>query len=141
MKRSLRIRIGLILALAASAACGGSSSSAPIPARSPGPGILTGTYEVRGASDGVVRPAVGATIGLFRKAVSFAGPVTADQPRPIAQVVTGPDGGFRFDGLAPGRYFVEPMDLGAPRGVWVELTSSSGASVTLIGCSGCPVPL
>jgi hypothetical protein len=82
----------------------------------------------------------GVRIGLFLHEVSFGGPVMSPAPEPFVDTVTGSDGSFRFDGLDPGRYFVLPMSIGSS-GRWAVVTSSSGATVELTGCSDCPVAL
>jgi hypothetical protein len=63
-------------------------------------------------------------------------------PSPIQTTVTAADGSFAFHGLEPGRYFITLAGQGqAVQGRWVSVTAGRGASVLLIVCTDCAVPL
>jgi hypothetical protein len=83
-------------------------------------------------------PATGVRIGLYRRPISFAGPVQVNPPLPIRVVQTTAGGRFAFSGLAAHRYFVAAMDLHAYAiGRWAR----PGQRVVLRGCTDCPRPL
>jgi hypothetical protein len=93
-------------------------------------------------SDGSDRAAAGGVrIGAFTTAVS-AGPVMQNPPKPVVTGVTSSDGLFLLKGLRPGRYFVSSAQAGpVVAGAWVRVSEGQGASLLLIDCTDCPVPL
>jgi hypothetical protein len=113
---------------------GGSSGGSTAP-----PGTIAGIYLRHGAVHaGGGSPAGGVPIGLYRRPVSFAGPVQMNPPKPIAVARTTAEGRFAFGGLAARRYFVAAMDDHAYAvGRW----ALPGERVVLRGCTDCPRPL
>ena len=93
-------------------------------------------------SDGSHRaPEAGERVGVFARAFP-PGPIMADPPRPIATALTSSDGSFSIRGLRPGRFFVTVARQGmAVRGAWVRVKADRGASVVLVLCTDCAVPL
>ena len=66
----------------------------------------------------------------------------ANPPRPVATTVTAANGTFAFDNLRPGRYYVALVGQGhAAAGKWAAVTSARGASVVIVSCTDCPIPL
>ncbi|MGN6379670.1 MAG: hypothetical protein ACTHNU_12015 [Gaiellales bacterium] len=141
----------IVLGLAVAAACGGASStdtSSSHGGSSTGgsstgggtaPGAISGVYlrhdsaQPRGGS-----PAAGVKIGLYTRAIAFAGPVMANPPKPLRVVLTGSGGRFAFPGLSGKRYFVAANDDHAYAiGRWAK----PGARITLRGCTDCPRPM
>lgn len=122
------------------AACASTPSAASRPAV-PGGGVVTGRL-ISQRSDGSERvPVAGQAIGVFDRAL-IPGIVLQHPPRPIVTTVTSHDGSFTFHSLAPGRYFISVVGDGpSVAGRWVVISSSRGASVLLVSCTNCPVPL
>jgi hypothetical protein len=120
-------------------ACGGNSLGAP---STPGGGEIAGLL-VTQRSDGSHRVADGgAHVGLYTKAFPAGGPILRNPPRPVATTTTDSDGSFAFHGLASGRYWVTLVGQGhAVTGRWAVVTAQRGASVILVSCLDCPVPL
>jgi hypothetical protein len=58
----------------------------------------------------------------------------------LATTTTNGDGVFTFHGLPAGRWFVLAMDQ-AGQGSWVPFDPATGAVVTLVVCTDCPIPL
>ncbi len=138
-----------MLALAAlAAACGGTGSGggggngsggSGGPTTTAPPGTIAGVYLRHGADQRQGgRPAAGVPVGLYRRPISFAGPVQVNPPKPIAVVHTTAGGRFAFTGLDARRYFVAAMDHHAYAiGRWAR----PGQRIVLRGCTDCPVPL
>jgi hypothetical protein len=128
----------LVIAMVAPS-CGRGSSGPPAV---PGGGEIAGLL-VTQRSDGSHRVVdAGARIGLYTKAFPAGGPILRSQPRPVVATVTSSDGSFEFHDLAPGRYWVTLVGQGhAVTGRWASVTAERGASVLLVTCIDCPVPL
>jgi hypothetical protein len=81
----------------------------------------------------------GVKVGLYLQPVHAGGPIAADPPRPIATVMTGANGSFRFGGLRAGkRYYV--FAVGA-RGYSTGHWTLPGQRVRLVACSDCVIPM
>ena len=93
-------------------------------------------------SDGSDRAAEpGLRVGAFTIAI-YPGPLLQNPPQPVTTAVTSSEGLFLFRGLVPGRYFISAVQPGpAVTGTWARITADQGASVLLIACTDCPVPL
>jgi hypothetical protein len=136
-----RIATAAAMALAvAAAACGGSSggsgSSGTTPPR---PGAIAGVYLRHDAAHPHGgRPAGGVRIGLYRRPITFGGPVLVNPPRPIRVVRTGEGGTFAFTGLDARRYFVAAIDN---RAYAVGRWARPGTRIILTGCTDCVRPL
>ncbi len=147
--------MGRILALALvpaalAAACGGAGAGPPSSSGGSGGGsgsggstapsaTIAGVYLRHDAAhaDGGT-PATGVRIGLYRRPISFAGPVQVNPPLPVAVVRTTAGGRFAFAGLSAHRYFVAAIDHHAYAiGRWAR----PGQRVVLRGCTDCPQPL
>jgi hypothetical protein len=137
--RARPLLVACTIAAVPASACGGASISAP---RAPGGGSIAGLL-VTQRSDGSHRVAdAGAHVGIYTQAFPSGGPILQNPPQPIATTVTGPDGSFAFDGLSPGRYWVTLVGQGhAVTGRWAVVTAQRGASVLLVSCLDCPIPL
>lgn len=85
-------------------------------------------------------PLPDATVGVYRQAVSVGGPVQVNPPSPVATATTDSAGRFLFEGLGNGRWFVIALNQ-AGGGRWVSYDPATGAVVTLVVCTDCPVPL
>ena len=137
----MRIRsLAAAYAVAAlAAACAGGSPEAP---PTPGGGRIAGVL-VSQRSDGSHRAVEsGVHVGVYTKSFPPGGPLMANPPRPVATTVTRSDGSFEFDGLQPGRYWVTIVGQGhAVTGRWAVVTAQRGASVVLVSCTDCPIPL
>ena len=107
----------------------------------PGGGTVAGRL-IAQKSDGSHRVAVGGqTVGVFTQVV-VPGKVLQYPPSPVATAVTSPDGGFAIHRLSPGRYFVTvPGSSVSVIGQWVTVRSGRGASLLLVQCTDCPMPL
>lgn len=125
----------LVLAGTLFAAC-----SSGVKAPSPTPGVLAGVVIGHTSQGGHQTPLEGARVGVFRRAVSSGGPVQENPPQPVATTTTDAHGTFSFHGLPAGRWFVVALDQ-AGGGTWVRFDPASGATVTLLVCTDCPVPL
>jgi hypothetical protein len=80
-------------------------------------------------------------VGAFTVAI-YQGPLLQNPPQPVVTAVTSSDGLFSLRGLDPGRYFITAVQPGpAVTGTWARITADQGASVLLIACTDCPVPL
>ena len=78
--------------------------------------------------------------GVYRQAVSSGGPILANPPQPLATATTDSAGRFTIQGLPAGRWFVLVLDQ-AGAGTWVPFDPATGAVVTLVVCTDCPIPL
>ncbi len=116
-----------------------SCSSAASPP-SPAPGVLSGVVLGHLSQGGRQTPLPNAPVGVYRRAVSSGGPIQQNPPEPVATTRTDGDGVFRVRGLSAGRWFVLAIDQ-AGQGVWVRFDPASGAAVTLVVCTDCPIPL
>ena len=128
----------LVIAVAlAGAGCGQSSSGGTTTA---GGSAVTGVFlEHPSTNSGAGTPVAGATIGVYTRPISTAGPVMADPPSPIAQVKTAADGTFTVHVTGRTRVFLAP--IGAQpytTGKWARV---GGPPVTLTGCTDCVRPL
>ncbi len=85
-------------------------------------------------------PLAGVTVGVYHQAVSVGGPVQVNPPPPVATTTTDSAGGFRFEGLGNGRWFVIALNQ-AGGGRWVSYDPATGIEITLVVCTDCPVPL
>ena len=121
------------------AACGGKSFQAP---PTPGGGQIAGLL-VEQRSDGSHRgPAGGERMGIYHDAFPPGGPVLQHPPAPVAITTTRSDGTFLFRNVPPGRYYVALLGQGhAASGKWAVVTSEQGASVFIVACTDCPIPL
>jgi hypothetical protein len=128
----------LIAVLLLLVSCGSGSLGAPAV---PDGGEVAGRL-VSQTSDGSHRAAEpGLRVGAFKTAFS-AGPVLQDPPQPVTTAVTSGAGLFLLSGLASGRYFIAAVQPGpSMTGTWVHVTADAGASVLLVVCTDCPVPL
>jgi hypothetical protein len=134
IRRSLTLIVVLSLV-----SCGrGSSLDAPAV---PGGGEVAGRL-VSQTSDGSDRsPEPGLRVGAFTQAI-LPGPALQNPPEPISTAVTSGEGLFSLRGLDPGRYFITAVQPGpAITGTWVRISADQGASVLLVVCTDCPVPL
>jgi hypothetical protein len=130
----------VIVALATTlVGCANGSSRGPI---SPAGGVVSGQL-VSQRSDGSHRaPEAGERVGVFKQAFPPGGPILADPPSPVATTMTSSDGTFSIGGVRRGRYFVTVAMQGiAVEGAWVRVTADRGASVVLVQCTDCAIPL
>ena len=127
----------VLLALLAGCAPAMAFDAPPVP----GGGTVAGRL-IAQKSDGSDRVAVaGQTVGVFTQAV-VPGKVLQYPPSPVATAVTSRDGGFAVHRLSPGRYFVTvPESSVSVIGQWVTVRSAHGASLLLVQCTDCPMPL
>jgi hypothetical protein len=139
----MRRRFALVVAFSVAlplclASCGGSSLGAP---PIPGGGEVAGRL-VSQKSDGSERaPEPGLPIGAFTEALP-PGPPVQNPPQPVATATTTDEGLFLLSGLEPGKYFITTVQPGpVTQGVWAPVTANQGASVVLVVCTDCPVPL
>jgi hypothetical protein len=133
------MRRAAFILLALLAACSQATAAQDPPV--PGGGIVAGRL-IAQRSDGSHRVAVaGQAVGAFTEAV-IPGKVLQHPPSPVATAVTSADGGFTLHRLSPGRYFITVAGAGPPvAGRWVTVSSGRGASVLLVHCTDCPMPL
>ena len=133
--------IGVAAAVLA-AGCGqaGGAGSGPPSGGPPPTGAVSGLvlrHDSAHPSGGT--PVAGVRVGLYTRAITTAGPVMMNPPKPVMTTVTDAAGAFAFTpAAARARWFVAA--IGAPGyapGRWVAL----GGRVTLGVCSDCPVPL
>jgi hypothetical protein len=128
----------MVMVVFLAAGAGGPARDAP---SAPGAGVVTGRL-VSQRSDGSHRvPVAAQAVGVFRQAV-IPGIMLQHPASPLATAVTSADGSFTFRGLSPGRYFITVAGAGpSVAGRWVTLTARRGASVLLVHCTNCPMPL
>jgi hypothetical protein len=133
--------IGMVAAVLA-AGCGqaGGAGSSPTSGGPPPAGAVSGVvvrHDSAHPAGGM--PLAGVRVGLYTRAITTAGPVMLNPPRPVMTTVTDAGGAFAFTpAAARARWFVAA--IGAPGyapGRWVAL----GGRVTLGVCSDCPIPL
>jgi hypothetical protein len=126
------------------AACSAGPSPHEPPARqppAPAGGVVTGRMVAQKADGSHRRPVAGQALGAFTQAIP-PGLQLQHPPAPVATTVTSPGGGFVFHRLKPGRYFITVAGAGPSiDGHWVAVTAVRGATVLLIQCPNCPVPL
>jgi hypothetical protein len=137
------VAISTVLAAGCGQAAGGDGSSQAPPPASSAPalhmrisGVLLATTSAHPHGG---KPQGGVMIGIFTRPFSTAGPIMADPPSPIATTRTDADGHFsiRLQGSRP-RYFVSAINArGYAPGRWAR----PGASVRLVSCTNCPIPL
>ncbi len=127
---ALLLVVGMILA---SCSSGGSPPSAS-------PGELSGVVIGHSSQGGHQTPLANAPVGVYRQAVSSGGPMMQNPPKPVATTTTNSAGVFRFQGLPAGKWFVLALDQ-AGQGTWVRFDPATGAVVTLVVCTDCPMPL
>jgi hypothetical protein len=125
----------LLVVVSALASC-----SSGVSAPSLAPGVLAGVVIGHRSQSTHQVPLAGVTVGVYRQAVSSGGPVLQDPPEPVATATTNGAGVFRFRGLPAGRWFVLARNEPGP-GSWVSFDPSTGAVVTLVVCTDCPLPL
>lgn len=133
--RSMR-RITILLVIGIALASCASGVSAPSRAA----GVLSGVVTGHLSGGTKQSPLAGVHIGVFREAVFSGGPIRVNAPKPVATATTDGHGTFTIHGLAAGRWFVLAMDQ-AGGGAWVRFDPATGAVVTLVVCTDCPVPL
>jgi len=126
----------LVVACTALAACS-TGVSLPSPTR----GVLSGVVIGHTSQNNDHRsPLAGAAVAVYRRAVSIGGPVLQNPPKPVATTTTNSAGVFRFQDLPAGKWFVLAVDQ-AGQGTWVSYDPATGAVVTLVVCTDCPIPL
>ncbi len=114
----------------------------PAHAAVPGSTVI-GTYVLRPGPGAAARGIGRQKVGLFREGVaSTSGTVTATKSDLVATATTSADGGFVFNDVPAGRWFVitegpTPVPV---RGRWVRVTTEQGAEVDLVGCPECAAP-
>ena len=106
---------------------------------SPAPGVLSGVV-LGHVSQGKQKPLAGASVGVYRRATSSGGPIEQDPPLPVTTTMTDQDGAFRFHDLPAGHWFVMVQGQ-AGQGTWVTFDPATGATLTLVVCTDCPIPL
>lgn len=117
-----------------------SSCTSRVSPLNPAPGVLSGVVIGHSSQGGHQSPLANALVGVFSQAVSSGGPVLQNPPKPVATTTTNSAGVFRFQGLPAGRWFVlAPNQAG--QGTWVSFDPATGAVVTLVVCTDCPMPL
>ena len=130
-KMTLLLVVGVILASCSS----GASSSLQA-----APGVLSGVVVGHASQNDHRTPLADARVGVYRQAVSSGGPILANPPQPLATTTTDSGGRFTIQGLPAGRWFVLVLDQ-AGAGTWVPFDPATGAVVTLVVCTDCPIPL
>jgi len=130
-KTALLLVMGVLLA-----SCASGASSPP----SQAPGVLSGVVIGHTSQNDHRAPLAGVRVGVYRQAVSSGGPVLANPPQPLATTTTDGAGRFTIQGLPAGRWFVLALDQ-AGAGTWVPFDPATGAVVTLVVCTDCPIPL
>ena len=140
--RPLAALVAITAVLAAGcgqAAGGGGSSQAPPPSAPANVRISGVFYATTSAQPHGGSPQGGVVIGIFTRPFSTAGPLMADPPSPVATVRTDADGTFTFElPWSRPRYFVSAIDArGYAPGRWAR----PGATVRLVTCTNCPIPL
>lgn len=130
-KTALLLAMGVLLG-----SCSSGASSLP----SRVPGVLSGVVIGHPSQNDHRTPVAGARVGVFRQAVSSGGPILANPPQPLATATTDSAGRFTIQGLPTGKWFVLALDQ-AGGGTWVSFDPATGAVVTLVVCTDCPIPL
>ena len=137
MRRALSpvpvVALALVVALLA---CCSRGSAAP----SPQPGVLSGRVLGHSSQGGDRTPLAGVRVAVYRQRVFVGGPVQEHAPKPVATARTDGAGVFHVRGLPAGRWFVLAVSE-AGSGSWVRFDPASGAVITLVVCTDCPVPL
>jgi hypothetical protein len=128
-KMALVLVVGVIL--------GSCSSGASLPG--PVPGVLSGVVIGHSSLNDDRTPLANAPVGVYRQAVSSGGPILQNPPKPVATTTTNSAGVFRFQGLPAGKWFVLALNQ-AGQGTWVPFDPATGAVVTLVVCTDCPLP-
>lgn len=128
----------IALVLVAGAILASCSSRVSLP--SPAAGVLSGVVIGHSSQNNDRTPLANAPVGVYRQAVSSGGPVLQNPPEPVATTTTDSAGVFMFQGLPAGRWFVLALDQ-AGQGTWVRFDPATGAVVTLVVCTDCPLPL
>jgi hypothetical protein len=103
-------------------------------------GALSGVVWAHTSQSDHRTPLADAQVAVYRQAVLSGGPVLQNAPKPVATTTTDGDGAFSFRGLPAGRWFVIATGR-AGQGTWVRFDPAAGATVTLVVCSDCPIPL
>jgi hypothetical protein len=129
-KTALLFVLGMILA----------SCSSGVSRQRPVPGVLSGVVVGHSSQDSHETPLANALVDVFSQAVSSGGPVLQNPPKPVATTTTNGAGVFTFQRLPAGRWFVLAVNQ-AGQGTWVRFDPASGAVVTLVVCTDCPIPL
>lgn len=130
-KTALLLVMGVLLA-----SCASGASSPP----SQAPGVLSGVVVGHSSQNDHRTPLADARVAVYRQAVSSGGPILAEPPPPLATTTTNSAGQFTIQGLPAGRWFVLALDQ-AGSGTWVPFDPATGAVVTLVVCTDCPIPL
>ena len=137
---ALVVTTAVLAAGCGQAAGGGGASSQPPPPSAPGTVRISGVfYATTSAHPHGGSPQGGIKIGIFTRPFSTAGPLMADPPTPVATARTDADGRFTIElpGTRP-RYFVSAVNArGYAPGRWAR----PGATVRLVTCTNCPIPL
>ena len=118
----------------------GSCSSGASSSLQASPGVLSGVVVGHTSQNDHRTPLADARVSVYRQAVSSGGPILAERPQPLATTTTNGTGQFTIQGLPAGRWFVLVMDQ-AGAGTWVPFDPATGAVVTLVVCTDCPIPL
>jgi hypothetical protein len=129
-KTALLFVVGVILG---SCSSGGSLLS-------PSPGVLSGVVIGHSSQNNHRTALANAAVAVYRQAVSSGGPVLQNPPRPVTSTTTNSAGVFRFQGLPAGRWFLLVLNQ-AGQGSWVRFDPATGAVITLVVCTDCPLPL
>jgi hypothetical protein len=136
--RSRRVVRKTVLLLVMGMILGSCSSGVSPPSASPGE--LSGVVIGHSSQEGHRAPLANAPVGVYRQAVSSGGPVLQNPPKPVATTTTNSAGVFTFQGLPAGKWFVLALNQ-AGQGTWVRFDPATGAVVTLVVCTDCPMPL
>ena len=134
-RRAVR-KMALLLVMGVTLASCSSGVSPP----SPAPGVLSGMVIGHTSQNDHRTPLANAAVDVYRQAVSSGGPVLQNPPEPVATTTTDSAGVFRFRGLPEGRWFVLALNQSG-QGTWVHFDPATGAVVTLVVCTDCPMPL
>ena len=118
----------------------GSCSSGVSPSQRAAPGVLSGVVVGHSSQNDSRTPLADARVGVYRQAVSSGGPILAEPPPPLATTTTNSAGQFTIQGLPAGRWFVLVLHQ-AGAGTWVPFDPATGAVITLVVCTDCPIPL
>ena len=104
------------------------------------PGVLSGVVVGHSSQNDHRTPLADARVAVYRQAVSSGGPILAEPPPPLATATTNSAGRFTDPGAPAGRWFVLVLHQ-AGAGTWVPFDPATGAVVTLVVCTDCPIPL